>query len=135
MTRTLNKAMLIGNVGKDPDKSVTSNGTPMATFRLATSLSWRDREGVSHEQTDWHTIVAWRALSDVVERFVRKGARVYVEGRITARSYTDKEGRRHTITEIHAEDIILLDARRDVQPKPDGQRTDAPNTNTDDIPF
>jgi single-strand DNA-binding protein len=140
MSRSLNRVMLLGNVGRDPEKAVVQSGTPVATFRMATSHSWRDKEGNTHETREWHTVLAWRALSDLVERMIHKGSRVYVEGRLASRSYTDKEGRRVTVTEIHAEDIIVLDNRppQAAQPSTTDEATpppSTPHTNTDEIPF
>jgi single-strand DNA-binding protein len=140
MSRSLNRVMLLGNVGRDPEKAVVQNGTAVSTFRMATSHSWRDKEGNVRETKEWHTVLAWRALSDLVERMIRKGSRVYVEGRLTSRSFTDKEGRRVTVTEIHADDIIVLDHRpaQDTPAEGEGQQPaheKRPNTNADEIPF
>ncbi len=140
MSRSLNKVMLLGNVGRDPEKAVVQSGTSVSTFRMATSHSWRDKDGNIRETKEWHTVLAWRSLSDLVERMVRKGTRVYVEGRLTSRSYTDKEGRRITVTEIHAEDIIVLDNRPPQAPAAEGDDAASPqqgtsHTNTDEIPF
>lgn len=113
MARTLNKVMLIGNVGKDPELKYTPSGIPVVSFRIATSETWKDRDGISQEHTDWHTIVAWRGLAEVITRLVHKGSRVFIEGRIQTRSYEDKQGFRKYIVEVLAENMLLLDARRD----------------------
>lgn len=112
MSRTLNKVMLIGNVGKDPDVNFTPTGVKVAQLRLATSETWKDKDGVVQEHTDWHTIIAWRGLADVVEKMVRRGSRLYVEGKIQSRSFEDREGNKRYVIEIIAENVLVLDARR-----------------------
>lgn len=110
--RSLNRATIIGHVGKDAEINFTSSANKMATFRVATSESWKDKDGVLQERTDWHNVVAWRGLADVCERLVRKGVRVYVEGRLHTRTFEDKDGQKRYHTEIVAENILLLDSRR-----------------------
>ena len=112
MSRTLNKVMLIGNVGKDPEVNFTPTGVKVAQMRLATSETWKDKDGVIQEHTDWHTIIAWRGLADVVEKMVRRGSRLYVEGKIQSRSFEDREGNKRYVIEIVAENVLVLDARR-----------------------
>lgn len=112
MSRTLNKVMLIGNVGKDPELKYTPSGIPVTSFRLATSETWKDRDNNIQEHTDWHTIVAWRGLAEVIQKLVKKGSRVYIEGRIQTRSFDDKTGLRKHVVEILADNMLLLDTRR-----------------------
>jgi len=115
MSRALNKVQLIGHVGKDPEYTFTSGGTAVATFRLATSESWKDKNGALQESTDWHTIVVWnsqyRNLADIVHKMVHKGSRIYVEGKLKYRTYESRDGSKRTVTEIIADSIILLDAK------------------------
>ena len=114
----INKAILVGNVGQDPEIRYTgdvNNGTKVATFRLATSERYRDRNGNPQELTEWHSIVVWRSLADVVEKFVKKGTQVYVEGRIRTRSWDDQNGNKRYTTEIIADTLQLLGRR------PEGQ--------------
>lgn len=111
MARSLNKVMLIGHVGADPELRYTPSGVPVATFRIATNETWRDAEGNMQERTEWHTIVVWRKLAELTNELLKKGSRVYVEGRLQTRTYEDKNGIRRTVTEIVADDIILLEAR------------------------
>ena len=113
MSRTLNKVMLIGNVGKDPELKFTPSGIPVTSFRLATSETWKDREGSVREHTDWHTVVAWRGLAEVINKLVNKGSRVYIEGRIQTRSFDDKTGNRRHVVEILADNMLMLDNRKD----------------------
>lgn len=118
---SLNKAMLIGNVGKDPEvrylenQSSSSNTTKVASFTLATSERYRDRNGEQHENTEWHNIVAWRGLADTVEKYVKKGTQVYIEGRLRTRSWTDQSGSKRYTTEIVADNLQLLGRRGDGQ--------------------
>ncbi len=129
---SLNKAMLIGNVGKDPEvrylenSSNNSNATKVASFPLATSERYKDRNGEVHENTEWHNIVVWRGLADVVEKFVRKGTQVYIEGRIRTRSWTDQTGNKRYTTEIVADALQLLGKRGDGQEQPLSQPGYAP---------
>ena len=113
---SLNKAMLIGNVGKDPEVRYLdgSNGqAKVATFTLATTERYRDRNGETRENTEWHNIVAWRNTADVVEKFVKKGTQVYIEGRIRTRSWDDQTGNKRYTTEIMADTLQLLGKRTD----------------------
>lgn len=112
MSRTLNKVMLIGNVGRDPELKFTPSGIPVASFRLATSETWKDRNGNLQEHTDWHTIVAWRGLAEVCHKLVKKGARVYIEGKLQTRNFEDKNNNRRHIVEILADNMLLLDNRK-----------------------
>jgi single-strand DNA-binding protein len=111
MARSLNKVMLIGNLGKDPEVRYTSGGIPVATFSMATSDSWKDQEGNLQEKTEWHNIVAWRKLAEICGEWLKKGKKVYIEGRIQTRSYDDKNtGQKRYITEIVADQMIMLDS-------------------------
>jgi single-strand DNA-binding protein len=119
MSRTLNKVMLIGNVGRDPELKYTPSGIPVTSFRLATSETWKDREGSLQEHTDWHTIVAWRGLAEVIQKLVKKGSRVYIEGKIQTRNFDDKTGNKRHVVEVLAENMLLLE-----QPKKRGEDYD-----------
>jgi single-strand DNA-binding protein len=112
MSRSLNKVMLIGNVGKEPELKETPGGVPVTSFRMATSESWKDREGNLKEHTDWHTIVAWRGLAKVINQLVTKGTRIYVEGRIQTRNYDDNDGNRKQVVEILADNVLVLEDRK-----------------------
>ena len=120
---SLNKAMLIGNVGRDPEVRYldgNSGQAKVATFTLATTERYRDRNGETRENTEWHNIVAWRNTADVVERFVKKGTQVYIEGRIRTRSWDDQSGNKRYTTEIIADTLQLLGKKSD---NPGGQGT------------
>ncbi len=111
MSRSLNKAIIIGNLGADPEIRTVSSGARVANFSVATSRTWTGRDGQQQEKTEWHRIVAWDRLADIAERFLKKGERVYVEGEIQYRSYEDKEGQTRYVTEINARDLMMLGGR------------------------
>ena len=108
---SLNKIMLIGHLGKDPEIRYTPDGIQVATFSLATSENWTDKNGNRQEHTEWHTIVAWTRLADLAKRFLTKGRQVYIEGRIKSREYTDREGIKRRMTEVIASQMVLLGSR------------------------
>ena len=114
---SLNKVMLIGNVGRDPEvryldgNGQNGQGTKVATFTLATSEKYRDRSGELRENTEWHNIVAWRQSADVAERFIRKGTQVYIEGKLRTRSWTDQTGAKKYTTEVTVDNLQLLGKR------------------------
>ncbi len=113
---SLNKAMLIGNVGRDPEVRYLdgqSGNAKVATFTLATTERYRDRNGEIRENTEWHNIVAWRSTADVVEKYVRKGTQLYIEGRIRTRSWDDQSGNKRYTTEIMADNLQLLGKKTD----------------------
>lgn len=114
----INKAILIGNVGQDPEIRYTgdaSNGTKVATLRLATTERYKDRNGNLQEHTEWHNIVVWRNTADVVEKYVKKGTQLYIEGRIRTRSWDDQNGNKKYTTEIVADTLQLLGRKSDNQ--------------------
>ena len=115
MSRSLNKVTLIGNLGADPEIRTTSNGSKVASFSLATSRSWGGQGGSEkQEKTEWHKCVAWNSkgpgtgLADIIERYCKKGEKLYVEGRIEYRQYQDKENQTKYVTEINVREIMLL---------------------------
>lgn len=109
----LNKVLLIGNVGKDPEIRHLQGGAAVATITLATSERYKDRNGETREITEWHTVIAWRQLADLAENYIRKGSQIYVEGRIRTRSWDDQNGQKRYVTEIQADAIQLLGRRGD----------------------
>jgi single-strand DNA-binding protein len=108
---SLNKVMLIGRLGKDPEIRYTPEGSAVANFSLATSETWNDKSGTRQERTEWHNIVAWTRLADLAKRYLAKGRQVYIEGRIRTREYDDKDGNKRRITEIIANQMVLLGSR------------------------
>jgi single-strand DNA-binding protein len=108
MSRSLNKVQLIGNLGKDPELKYTPSGVAVATFSIATSESWKDQEGNQQEKTEWHNIVAWRKLAEICGEYLKKGKKVYLEGKLQTRNY-EKDGIKRYVTEIVADQLIMLD--------------------------
>ena len=104
----LNKIMLIGNVGKDPELQATSDGTPFTRFSLAVNRSYKSSSGEKVEETEWFNIVVWRQLAEICERYLHKGSKVYIEGRLSQRKYTDREGIQRTSVELIASDMEML---------------------------
>lgn len=155
---SVNKVILVGNLGKDPELRYTPSGAAVATFSLATSERFKDKSGEMQEKTEWHNIVAWRQLAEICGKYLHKGKQVYIEGRIQTRSYDDKDGNKRYITEIVADQMQMLGrvgedngghARTSSEPRQSrsaspatGQRTpayedfaDPPFNPDDDIPF
>ena len=108
---SLNKVMLIGRLGKDPEVRYTPDGAPVANFSLATSEFWIDKGGTRQEKTEWHNIVAWSKLADLSKRYLAKGRQVYIEGRLRTREWDDKDGNKRRTTEIVASQMVLLGSR------------------------
>jgi single-strand DNA-binding protein len=112
----INKVILVGNVGIDPEVRTTESGVKVARLRLATSERYTDRQsGEKKELTEWHTITLWRGLADIVDRYVHKGSQLYIEGRLRTREWTDKDNVKRYTTEILADNMQLLGSRADVQ--------------------
>ncbi len=123
---SLNKVMLIGNVGKDPEvryldgNNPNSGSTKVATFTLATTERYRDRNGELRENTEWHNIVAWRNSADVAEKYIRKGTQLYIEGKLRTRSWTDQTGNKRYTTEVTVDNLQLLGRKSDNPGAQDG---------------
>lgn len=112
---SFNKVILIGNVGKDPEVRHLESGTTVASFTLATTEKYKDKNGVLQDQTEWHNIVCWRNLAELSEKYITKGSQIFVEGKIRTRSWTDQAGVKKYTTEIIADNIRLLDRRSNAQ--------------------
>ena len=147
---SLNKVLLIGRLGKDPEIRYTPDGAPVANFSLATSDFWTDKSGTRQERTEWHNIVAWNKLADLSKRFLAKGRQVYIEGRLRTREWDDRDGNKRRTVEVIASQLVLLGSRPEGMdsgggsaPRPNTNRTPAesdespgePNITDDDIPF
>lgn len=107
--RSLNKVTLIGNLGKEPDFQQLEGGVSLAKFSLATTESYRDKNGDLQHHTEWHSVVAWRTIADIAGKYLKKGSRIYLEGKIKTRHYEDKDGIKRYVTEIIAEELMMLD--------------------------
>lgn len=155
---SVNKVILIGNVGKDPEVRYLEGGVAVASFTLATSeRGYKTQAGIQvPERTEWHNIIAWRGLAEIVEKYVRKGSPLYIEGKLRSRSWDDQQGVKHYITEIYAENLQMLGPKNDSSSQPAqnsalSQPAQAPqsqpaqqntqnneisqNYNNDDLPF
>lgn len=115
---SLNKVLLIGNVGKDPEVRHLENGSMVARFSMATTERYKDKNGEFQEQTEWHNIVCWRALAERIEKFVKKGSQLFIEGKIRTGSWEDKTGQTRYTVEIIADNIQILGRKPDTQGAP-----------------
>lgn len=109
--RSVNKVILIGNLGKDPELRYTNSGVAVATFSLATNESWKDQDGNVQERTQWHNIVAWSRLAEICGEYLKKGSKIYLEGRLQHRNYDDKNGVKRYVTEVVLNDLVMLDSK------------------------
>ncbi len=120
MSRGLNKVMIIGNLGRDPEMRYTPSGRPVTSFSVVTTRSWTSGEGERHEESEWFNVVAWGNLAEICSQYLKKGQQVYVEGRLQTRGWEDEEGKKHYRTEVVASEMIVLgDRRAGMAPGPD----------------
>ncbi|MGC8594628.1 MAG: single-stranded DNA-binding protein [Candidatus Kryptoniota bacterium] len=133
MARSVNKVILIGNLGKDPELRYIPSGTAVASFSLATNESWKDQDGNQQERTAWHNIVAWGKLAEIAAEYLKKGRKAYIEGRLQYREYEDKNGTKRNVTEIVMTDLVMLGTRQDgekeepgIEPPEGGEKDDLP---------
>ncbi|WP_018630380.1 single-stranded DNA-binding protein [Niabella aurantiaca] len=117
--RGVNRVMLIGNLGKDPDVQLLEGNIAVAKFPLATTETFKDRTGKLISQTEWHTVVLWRGLAELAQKFLRKASLVYIEGRLRTRSWEDKDGTKKYVTEVVGENLIMLDKKTEGVPSSD----------------
>lgn len=129
MSRGLNKVMVIGNMGRDPEMRYTPSGKPVTSFSLASSRSWVTPDGERREETEWFNVVAWGGLAEICNQKLSKSQQVYVEGRLQTRSWEDENGQRHFRTEVVASDMIILGPRDKVKPPSNNHQ----NHNNDDF--
>jgi single-strand DNA-binding protein len=154
MAGGVNKAILIGNLGADPEVRFTQGGQAVANFRIATSESWKDKNGQPQERTEWHRIVVWGKLAELCGEYLKKGRQCYVEGRLQTREWTNKDNQKQYTTEVVAQQVTFLGGRgegassgprpsggaqgtsqSDYGPPPMDDPGPMPNTGGDDIPF
>ncbi len=129
MSRGLNKVMIIGRLGRDPEMRYTASGRPVTTFSVATSRSWNTSDGERRSETEWFNVVAWGSLAEICNQYLTKGQQVYIEGRLQSRNWEDSEGKRHTSVEIVANEMIMLGERRSQNGQPQEE------TSEDEFPF
>jgi single-strand DNA-binding protein len=141
----VNKVILIGNLGADPEIRNLENGVKVATINLATSEFFKDRNGERQTHTEWHRIVLWRGLAEVVENYLKKGSQVYIEGRLRSRSYEDQDGKTRYVTEIEARELTMLGRKENDGneqssssanvSKKDSAKDQTEDIKNDDLPF
>lgn len=124
MARGLNKVMIIGHVGREPEMRYTPSGRPVTSFSVATSRTWTSAEGERREETEWFNIVAWGTLAEICKSHLSKGQQVYVEGRLQTRGWEDETGKKHFRTELVANEMILLGDRRNMHHDADYAESD-----------
>lgn len=139
MARSLNKVQIIGNLGKDPELKYGPSAVAIASFSVATVEQWKDNDGNQQEKTEWHNIVAWRKLAEICGEYLKKGKKVYIEGKLSTRSY-EKDGVKQYRTEIVAEQVIMLDSvdrsqQTETKPEPAPQTAPSGKKGGDDLPF
>jgi len=131
--RGLNKVMIIGQLGRDPEMRYTPSGRPVTSFSVATTRAWTSSDGDRREETEWFNVVAWGNLAEICKQYLRKGQSVYVEGRLQTRGWDDQEGKKHFRTELVANEMIILGDRRS-EPPDEGAVGDSP-AEEDEFPF
>lgn len=134
----VNKVILVGNLGKDPEVQTFDNGIKKATFSLATSTNVKNKEGVLTEETEWHKVVVWRKLAETAEQYLHKGSLLFVEGRLRSHSWDDKDGNKRYTTEVIADNFTMLGPRKDQAGNGEpvaSPEHEAPNSPIDDLPF
>ena len=138
MSRGLNKVMIIGHLGRDPEMRYTPSGRPVTTFTVATSRSWNTVDGERHQETEWFNVVAWGNLAEICKQYLTKGQQVYVEGRLQTRKWEDKEGNKHSSVEIVASEMMMLGDRREANnnhPAESAEELEPTSTDEDEFPF
>ncbi len=143
MSSSVNKVILVGRLGKDPELKYTQSGTPVAKFSIATDETWKDQSGERQQRTEWHNVVAWRKLAEICGQYLNKGKLVYVEGKLQTRSWEDKEGNKKYTTEIVADNMVMLSGKNEegrsersaAAGAGTGNANIEPQITDDDIPF
>ncbi len=143
MAKDLNKVLLIGRLGQDPELKYTQSGIAVAKFSLATSQQWKDQDGNTQDRTEWHNVVAWRRLAEICAEYLKKGSKVYLEGGLSTSSWEDENKKKHYRTEIVLNDMIMLDSKGSGSgsaPDNGGSTTSVPEStpgasSDDDLPF
>ena len=135
MSRGLNKVMIIGNLGREPEMRYTPSGRPVTSFSIATTRTWNPPEGERREETEWFNIVAWGNLAEICKQYLAKGQQVYVEGRLQTRRWEDQEGKKHSATEVVANEMIMLGERPSRPAADEGAGAPEPPIEEDEFPF
>jgi single-strand DNA-binding protein len=136
MSRGLNKVMIIGHLGRDPEMRYTPSGRPVTSFSVVTTRAWTSAEGERHEESEWFNVVAWGNLAEICNQYLTKGQQVYVEGRLQTRGWEDEERKKHYRTELVASEMIVLgDRRNNTSPVPISSSNDSPDQEENNSPF
>lgn len=139
MAKDLNKVLLIGRLGQDPELKYTQSGIAVAKFSLATSQQWKDQDGNTQDKTEWHNVVAWRRLAEICSEYLKRGSKVYLEGNLSTSSWEDENKKKHYRTEVVLNDMIMLDAKSsgggDNGGSASGSETSSGSSANDDLPF
>jgi single-strand DNA-binding protein len=136
----LNKIMIIGRLGRDPELRYTNSGTPVASFSVATDERWADSDGNRQTRTEWHNVVAWSKLGEICGKYLKKGRLVYIEGRVQTREWDDRDGNKRRTTEIIASNMQMLESRAEAETSSQGRPSEESKSmeigiTDDDIPF
>jgi single-strand DNA-binding protein len=136
MSSSINKVILVGRLGKDPEVKFTQGGTPVAHFSVATDEVWKDQAGQKQQRTEWHNVVAWSRLAEICGDYLKKGRLVYIEGRLQTRSWEDKDGNKRSTTEVKADEMVMLGAGKSDETRQgrEGSAREKELTD-DDVPF
>jgi single-strand DNA-binding protein len=137
MAKDLNKVMLIGRLGQDPELKYTQSGIAVAKFTMATNQQWKDQDGNTQDRTEWHNVVAWRRLAEICSEYLKKGSKVYLEGSLSTSSWEDENKKKHYRTEVVLNDMIMLDAKGAGNGGTGNtvEKAGADTTKEDDLPF
>jgi single-strand DNA-binding protein len=135
MSRGLNKVMIIGHLGRDPEMRYTPSGRPVTTFTVATSRTWNTSDGERHNETEWFNIVTWGNLAEICKQYLVKGQQVYIEGRLQTRRWDDNDGVKHTSIEIVANEMMMLGERRDASTNNQAGESVSLDNDEDEFPF
>ena len=131
MSRDLNKVMIIGHLGRDPEMRYMPSGSPMTTFSVATSRRWKSKDGEYRSETEWFSVVAWGRLAEICNQYLSKGQQVYVEGRLQTRHWEDSSGNKKKTVEVVANEMLMLGSRQDQ----DDEEVSEPVEEEDEVPF
>lgn len=139
MSRGVNKVILVGNLGQDPETRYVPSGSAITNISVATSEEWKDKQGQKQSRTEWHRIIFFNKLAEIAGEYLRKGSKVYIEGKLQTRKWQDQSGQDRYTTEIVANEMQMLDSRGQQDSQPQGNQQNAPENNfddfSDDIPF
>ena len=135
MSRGLNKVMIIGHLGREPEMRYTPSGRPVTSFNVATTRSWNSPDGERREETEWFNVVAWGNLAEICKQYLNKGQQVYVEGRLQTRRWEDQEGKKHFTTEVVANEMIMLGERPTRNSSESAAPSHEPPLEDDEFPF